>query len=252
MPTLGPSFVLCWNDWRVLWWLRRIRVRRPLPVWVARVTLLSLMALHETLWVSRVPPATAAGTVSEPLVARNASGSRTSTQSFIQGHPRVVDGDTLVFGSTRVRLFGMDAFETKQVCRRPAKADRASSAFASKPSQVYACGREATQHLLDLIDSQPVECVPRGRDPFQRVVAVCSVSRAPGEAFDLGQAMVRDGWAVAFRKYGTDYVPDEEDARVNRRGVWAASSTDDGDESLPFEWPWQWRYEERREAQRRH
>ena len=43
--------------------------------------------------------------------------------------------------------------------------------------------------------------------------------------------MVAEGWAVAFRKYGIDYIAQEEDARIARRGMWAGS----------FDMPWDWR-----------
>jgi endonuclease YncB( thermonuclease family) len=34
----------------------------------------------------------------------------------ISGLPRVVDGDTLVIGATKIRLEGIDAPETDQIC----------------------------------------------------------------------------------------------------------------------------------------
>lgn len=37
-------------------------------------------------------------------------------KDLVQGFPKVVDGDTLDFSGTRVRLFGIDAPETKQSC----------------------------------------------------------------------------------------------------------------------------------------
>jgi endonuclease YncB( thermonuclease family) len=48
---------------------------------------------------------------------------------------------------------------------------------------------------------------------------------------NLNGWMVRQGWAVAFRKYGIDYVPEEDDARTNRRGLWSGT----------FDMPWDWR-----------
>jgi endonuclease YncB( thermonuclease family) len=36
----------------------------------------------------------------------------------IEGHPRVVDVDTLAFGKDRVRLWGIDAPEAAQECQR--------------------------------------------------------------------------------------------------------------------------------------
>ena len=35
--------------------------------------------------------------------------------------------------------------------------------------------------------------------------------------------MVDQGWALAFRRYGLDYVAEERSARDGRRGIWAGS-----------------------------
>ena len=50
------------------------------------------------------------------------------TAETIEGRPRVVDGDTLVFGMKRVRLHGIDAPEAKQQCQR-------------RDGRAYDCGR---------------------------------------------------------------------------------------------------------------
>ena len=47
--------------------------------------------------------------------------------------------------------------------------------------------------------------------------------------------MVRQGWALAYRKYSTAYVTDEEAARANGAGIWR------GD----FVPPWHWRRSQR-------
>jgi Staphylococcal nuclease homologue len=38
---------------------------------------------------------------------------------------------------------------------------------------------------------------------------------------DLNAAMVREGWAVAFIEYATDYLAEEARAKRDRRGIWA-------------------------------
>lgn len=43
--------------------------------------------------------------------------------------------------------------------------------------------------------------------------------------------MVRQGWALAYRRYSKDYVGDENEAQAARRGMWAGE----------FEKPWEWR-----------
>ena len=73
-------------------------------------------------------------------------------------------------------------------------------------------------------------CVPQSRDRYGRTVATCSTA-----AGDIGAAMVRAGWAVAYRRYGHQYVADEEAARAERRGMWSGRFTE----------PEQWRRERR-------
>ena len=131
----------------------------------------------------------------------------------LAGPARVVDGDTLDLDRHRVRLFGIDAPESAQTCERDGAA--------------YACGQEAKRYLEALIGGRPVACRARDADRYGRTVAVCT---AGGE--DLNAAMVRAGWALAYRRYSTDYVPAEAAARRDGRGLWAGR----------FEPPADWRH----------
>ena len=47
---------------------------------------------------------------------------------------------------------------------------------------------------------------------------------------DIAAKMVRQGWALAYRRYSTDYVNDEKAARVARKGIWR------GEFMLPWDW----------------
>lgn len=133
----------------------------------------------------------------------------------ITGRARVVDGDTLDMGGRRIRLFGIDAPESAQSCERDGAA--------------YACGQAAKHYLEALVAGQPVNCHARDKDKYGRTVATCTV----GEA-DINAAMVRAGWAVAYRQYSKAYVPLEEEARSRRAGIWAGT----------FEPPSNWRREQ--------
>ncbi len=128
------------------------------------------------------------------------------------GRAVVVDGDTLEVAGVRVRLWGIDAPESRQACRA-AGVD-------------YPCGQRATAHLRTLVAGREVRCVPRARDRWGRVVAVCRVG-----GLDLGAAMVRDGWALAYVRYSRDYVGEEQEALLRRLGLWSGSFTP----------PWEWR-----------
>jgi endonuclease YncB( thermonuclease family) len=121
------------------------------------------------------------------------------SQTF-SGTAKIVDGDSLEIGATRIRLFGIDAPEGRQLCTRDAKD--------------WPCGVEATNKLRSLIGGRPIDCVQRDVDQYKRVVAVCTIGTT-----DLNAAMVRAGLALAYRHYSNDYVADEDDARNAKRGM---------------------------------
>ncbi len=73
-------------------------------------------------------------------------------------------------------------------------------------------------------------CEDLGRDRYKRIIARCTVA---GE--DLGEWMVRQGLALAYRRFSLDYVDEEADAQAARRGIWAGQ----------FVKPWAWRRDKR-------
>ncbi len=129
----------------------------------------------------------------------------TPSQTF-SGTAKVVDGDSLEIGATRIRLFGIDAPEGRQRCARD--------------SMDWPCGVEAANKLRSLIGGRAIDCVERDVDQYERVVAVCTTG-----ATDLNAAMVRAGLALAYRHYSNDYVADEDEARSAKRGMWAGAFT---------------------------
>jgi endonuclease YncB( thermonuclease family) len=140
----------------------------------------------------------------------------------ITGYARVIDGDTIQVDETRIRLFGIDAPEKHQSCRREVG-----------PLNVpYPCGGAATAALVRIIGSGAVVCDPRDHDRYGRTVAVCDAHGA-----DIGREMVRQGWAVAYTRYSSAYVGDEGIARGAKRALWAGE----------FENPEHWRHSHPRE-----
>ena len=69
-----------------------------------------------------------------------------------------------------------------------------------------------------LVGNNHVECRGQGTDTYGRTVAVCWA-----DGFELNKTMVEQGWATAFRKYTTDYVPEEVRAKAAGRGIWTSS-----------------------------
>jgi endonuclease YncB( thermonuclease family) len=123
-------------------------------------------------------------------------------QERISGRAEITDGDSLEIGPARLRLYGVDAPEGRQSCTRDGRA--------------WACGNEAARKLRSLVGGRPVTCARRDVDEYDRVVAVCRSG-----AVDLAAEMARAGLAVAYRRYSNDYVDEENEARLARRGMWA-------------------------------
>ena len=130
----------------------------------------------------------------------------------VAGPATVVDGDTIVVAGERVRLQGIDAPELHQTC----------TAYG----QEWACGRISAEWLREHLRGRTVECVGHARDRYQRLLAVCYVG---GE--DLNERIVREGWALDFRRYSTDYVQAESAAKRAGAGIWRGEFTP----------PWEWR-----------
>lgn len=123
-------------------------------------------------------------------------------QASISGIGRAKDGDSLTVGNREVRLFGVDAPEWDQTCTRDGKN--------------WDCGQAAAEQLSKLVTGNQVRCAAVETDEHQRTVARCTVGTT-----DVNRAMVASGYAVAYRRYSTDYVSAEESAKLNKRGFWA-------------------------------
>jgi endonuclease YncB( thermonuclease family) len=140
----------------------------------------------------------------------------------ITGIPSVIDGDTLEVHGSRIRLHGIDAPESSQLCTKPS-------------GERWRCGQKASLALADHIDRSTVKCRQTDIDRYGRIIAVCFKG---GE--DLNAWMVKQGWAVAYRQYSLDYVDQENLAKAAERGIWGSE----------FDMPWDWRRGKRQESNR--
>jgi endonuclease YncB( thermonuclease family) len=115
-------------------------------------------------------------------------------------------GDTLEIHGTRIRLWGVDAPESSQLCR-------------GEHSSQYRCGAEAANDLDGYIGRRPVNCVPLNLDQYGRTVATCSIS-----GIDLGEWLVRNGLALDWLQYSRGrYDGAQRDAERAGRGIWKGS-----------------------------
>lgn len=125
----------------------------------------------------------------------------------------VRDGDSLAFNDTEFRIFGIDAPELRQTCQ-------------DSNGKAWRCGEAAKSALRRLVMQGELRCLPQARDRFGRQVATCQVKGVE----DLGEAMVRQGLAVALEARTSAYAAAEALARREKRGLWQ------GTFSPPADW----------------
>lgn len=122
------------------------------------------------------------------------------------GQASVIDGDTLDIHGTRIRLWGVDAPESNQLCR-------------GADSNLYRCGTKAANELDIFIARRPVSCTSVSADQYGRTVATCLVGTA-----DLGEWLVSNGLALDWPRYSHGrYSAAQRDADRSARGMWAGS-----------------------------
>jgi endonuclease YncB( thermonuclease family) len=132
------------------------------------------------------------------------------------GRPRIIDGDTMDLGETRIRMQGIDALEHDQRCTR--RGEGGSD-----------CGTAGRDALITLIGGNTVTCTPDGTETYGRVVAVCTIPAPGGGRLDLNGAMVRSGYAFDCPRFSNGrYAGEERAARAAGAGAWAGR----------FDFPW--------------
>jgi endonuclease YncB( thermonuclease family) len=75
----------------------------------------------------------------------------TAAADDLTGQASIVDGDTLEIHGTRIRLWGVDAPESSQLCR-------------GEDSLQYRCGAQAWNDLDGFVAKRPVSCLPNSLD----------------------------------------------------------------------------------------
>jgi endonuclease YncB( thermonuclease family) len=107
----------------------------------------------------------------------------------LAGQASIVDGDTLEIHGTRIRLWGIDAPESSQLCRG------------------------------EFIARRPVSCIPISHDRYGRTVASCSIAGT-----DLAGWLVGNGLALDWPQYSKGkFDTIQREAEHAGRGMWAGS-----------------------------
>ena len=138
---------------------------------------------------------------------------QTIQASEIIGFPKVVDGDTIHIKSYKIRLEGIDAPEMKQKCKKP----YLQLMFFTFQKDYY-CGQVSKKKLVQKIGNKSVKCILLGKDRYKRYLAKCFKG-----TINLNRWMVRNGYAIAYRKYSKTYILDENFAKEEKLGLWGGS-----------------------------
>ncbi|NDA15821.1 MAG: thermonuclease family protein [Gammaproteobacteria bacterium] len=118
-----------------------------------------------------------------------------SALADVSGTGLAKDGEVISVDGTPLRLHGIDVLEKDQLCRKSG-----------------------------------VRCVGNETDKDGLLNAECFV-----DGYNLNARLVSEGWALAYTRYSDKYLPEQNQAKSEKKGMWVGE----------FVKPWDWRRGER-------
>ena len=129
---------------------------------------------------------------------------------IFKGIPRIIDGDSLEINNNKIRLIGIDAPEMKQICKKP----YLNISFLNFQRN-YECGLMVTNELKKFINNRTIKCISESKDRYNRYLSTCYLKNK-----DINSWLVKNGYAIAYRRYSKKYVLEEQYAEKNKLGIW--------------------------------
>ena len=124
---------------------------------------------------------------------------------------KIIDGDTIKVGEKKIRLYGIDAPEKGQNCKK-----LYFSFLIFNFQKDYKCGERSTLALSKKLKNKKVKCILEdNKDKYKRNIGTCYIKNQ-----DINRWLVRNGYAVAYTRYSRKYVLDEQYAMKNKLGIW--------------------------------
>ena len=137
----------------------------------------------------------------------------------IMGKAHIIDGDSLRINKHEIRLFGIDAPEYKQHCY-------------DLDGKAWPCGIQAKKELIKHIDGRILSCKRIKTDQYQRILSECFLPNQES----INAWIVRNGWAVSYKRYTEKYTKAQKQAKASKTGIWTGY----------FLSPERWRYHNKR------
>ena len=144
-----------------------------------------------------------------------------ANSEIISGKAITIDGDTIKIKNKKIRLHGIDAPEIKQLCQRTFL-----SIFIFSFQENYKCGEISKKKLEKYVKNNIIKCKVEGIDGYKRILGTCYKN-----TININSRMVRNGYAVAYKKYSKKYLSVEREAKREELGLWKGK----------FDMPWDWR-----------
>ena len=133
----------------------------------------------------------------------------------ISGHPKVLSGSVLILDGIKIKLFGIEAPEPTQTCE-------------NKYGNSYICGKESIIWMRNWLNHKNIRCRLLSQIQNGWTTGICF---SDDGQYDVAAAIVGAGWAVAYTEHTQIYIPYEQKAAEEKRGLWAGR----------FYKPWDWR-----------
>ena len=130
---------------------------------------------------------------------------------LISGMAKIIDGDTIKVGEKKIRLYGIDSPEKGQNCKK-----LYFSFLIFNFQKDYKCGEKSTLVLMKKLKDKKIECIlQNNKDRYKRYIGTCYI-----ENQDINGWLVKNGHAIAYKKYSKKYLLDEQYAKENKLGLW--------------------------------
>jgi endonuclease YncB( thermonuclease family) len=132
---------------------------------------------------------------------------------------KIHDADTIHLSrdgkNYSIRIWGIDAPETRQIC-------------ADANNDIVACGRQAREVMIGIIGTGTLSCEVKSLDKlYNRLVGLCTT----GDGTDIGRELVKRGYAYNEVHNLSYYKAERDYAESRRLGLWAGREFMD-----PKEW----------------